>query len=148
MQFTFSDLPANDFNTLINVVTSSKDLSTENNVFALAQGQNFYSSCAAPSSVHLCLSMITLHWLSKVPPVFDQGIKVHQYEMTHETKVSWKKYQHRDLVSFLQLRAQELVSGGEAIFLMVGGDGIQQWALDMPTGTKYNSAYLDNINDS
>lgn len=133
VRWNFVDLPSNDWSSLLQMVSESDAFSSsEANVFAYAHGADFYGSCSPPESVHLSASMIALHWLSgtEVPGASLAGLdRVHPNEpgVPAETRAAFANKAHADLSQFLQKRTQELVPGGEGIYVMVGGDGPNDW---------------------
>ena len=83
-------------------------------------------------AVHLSTSMITLHWLSgtQVPGATMAGLDrvlPNEPGVPKETRAAFANKAHADLSQFLQKRTQELVPGGEGIYVMVGGDGPNDW---------------------
>ena len=83
-------------------------------------------------AVHLSASMITLHWLSgtEVPGASLAGldrVQPNEPGVPAEVRAAFADKAHADLSQFLQKRTQELVPGGEGIYVMVGGDGPNDW---------------------
>ena len=65
-----TDLPANDFSTLFEVLESdpASYLREEHSVFPLAIGRSFYRPILPPSHVDLAWSSYAAVWLSRIPP--------------------------------------------------------------------------------
>jgi hypothetical protein len=63
------DQPANDFNTLFEVLGTDPDRYGlgEPNVFPCAIGRSFYERVLPPESVHLGWSSYAAMWLSRIP---------------------------------------------------------------------------------
>lgn len=145
VRYTFSDLASNDWNTLVQTISESPTFNSENskaNVMANFSAQDFYFPCSPPETCHLSMSMITLHWLSNTSPHLSakaiDGLPyacIQEAGVPAEIKAGWAAKAHLDLKTFLQARVTDLVSGGEGIYLMVGGSGedetkphFQEWS--------------------
>ena len=120
VRYVFSDLPSNDFPSLMKLLSSAPHLQPDKNVFPFAQAQDFYEPCSPKSSVHLSLSLITMHWMSQIPTatVNEEDLQLQPFLSSNEPDCPstihslWQKHAHQDLKLFLSLRAQELVPGG------------------------------------
>ena len=120
VRYVFSDLPSNDFPSLMKLLSSAPHLQPDKNVFPFAQAQDFYDPCSPKSSVHLSLSLITMHWISQIPTatVDEEDLQLQPYLCANEPgcpsmiRSLWQKHAHQDLKLFLRLRAQELMPGG------------------------------------
>ena len=64
IEYYFEDLPTSDFNELVGTIHNS-NLSDQ--FYPMIIGKSFYEKLFPPSSVDLCLSYITLHWLNTIP---------------------------------------------------------------------------------
>ena len=120
VRYVFSDLPSNDFPSLMKRLSAAPHLQPDKNVFPFAQAQDFYKACSPKSSVHLSLSLITMHWLSQAPTatVDEEDLQLQPYLSANEPGCPstihslWQRHAHQDLKLFLSLRAQELFPGG------------------------------------
>ena len=125
VQVSFSDLPTSDFNELITTIASDEDLQSKICGYNVVGG-SFYAPVYPPSSVHLALSFVTLHWMREAPPdagelLGGNNCLVHEVGVPPESVAAFRRIAMDGLVSFLRLRAKELVPGGEGIFSMTGG---------------------------
>jgi hypothetical protein len=110
-----TDLPANDFSTLFEVLESDPDsyVRGERNVFPSAIGRSFYQSVLPPNHVDLAWSCYAAHWLSQIPrripdhffiPCSTGAVRA---EFDRQAALDWK--------TFLSLRATELRPGGRLV---------------------------------
>ena len=115
MELLFSDRPENDFGTLSTTIVSWADSldKTEfpHSLFLNMIPRNFYQKVIPPQSAHLGFSLAALHHLDHVPP--PTGVQ-------SEDDQQLQKQAHLDLCTFLDLRAQEIVSGGSLVLSFVG----------------------------
>eukprot|EP01063_Lacrimia_lanifica_P030291 TRINITY_DN479_c0_g2_i2.p1 TRINITY_DN479_c0_g2~~TRINITY_DN479_c0_g2_i2.p1 ORF type:complete len:365 (+),score=103.78 TRINITY_DN479_c0_g2_i2:52-1146(+) len=119
------DLPGNDWNVVGKVLAApeAKEFFKANRIHPRMLAQGFYEPLFPPASMHLALSYITLHWLSSTPqkPAGADWVSPHERQVPPAVLEEWRAAADRDLLLFLSLRAEELVDGGEGVFLMVGG---------------------------
>lgn len=114
---THTDLPANDFNALFELLTNSADsyLRGTSNVYAFAAGGSFYSRLFPERSIDLAWNSIAVHWLSRVPcPIpnniwspFAQGPVRQQFR--ERAALDWN--------AFLQARASEMRPGAQMVIV-------------------------------
>ena len=112
-QVFFNDHAGNDFNTLLKSLPEGKQY------YAAAVPGSFHGRLFPESSIHVFNSSYALHWLSKVPqeivdknsPSYNKG-KI--YFTSDDKKVieAYSSQFEKDIESFLNSRALELVSGG------------------------------------
>uniref|UniRef100_A0ACD5WR26 Uncharacterized protein n=1 Tax=Avena sativa TaxID=4498 RepID=A0ACD5WR26_AVESA len=121
-----NDLPNNDFNTVAkSLVTLQK--SSEPSVVANITPGSFYERLFASGSLHLICSSSCLHWLSKAPetlrrnhiPVYniDENARREMLPMILEAYAQQFK---NDFTYFLNLRAKELLPGGQMVISLTG----------------------------
>ncbi|CAE6075147.1 unnamed protein product [Arabidopsis arenosa] len=127
-QVFFNDSSNNDFNTLF------KTLPPARRYFATGVPASFFGRVLPRNSLHVGVSSYSLHFVSKIPkevkdrdsPVWNQDI--HCSGSSKEvTKLFLDQYKI-DVGSFLNARAQELVSGG--LLLLLGScrpNGVQMF---------------------
>ncbi|KAL0463513.1 UNVERIFIED_CONTAM: Loganic acid O-methyltransferase [Sesamum latifolium] len=109
----FNDHDKNDFNTLF------RSLPPERHYQAVGLPGNFYKRLLPKASLHFAYSSWALHWLSQVPkavtdpnsPAWNKG-KVGYVGARQEVYDAFSNQFAKDIESFLEARAQELVSGG------------------------------------
>ncbi|KAL0430207.1 UNVERIFIED_CONTAM: Loganic acid O-methyltransferase [Sesamum radiatum] len=109
----FNDHDKNDFNTLF------RSLPPERHYQAVGLPGNFYKRLLPKASLHFAFSSWSLHWLSQVPkavtdpnsPAWNKG-EVHYVGARQEVYDAYSNQFAKDMESFLEARAQELVSGG------------------------------------
>eukprot|EP00466_Bigelowiella_natans_P019733 jgi/Bigna1/88709/estExt_fgenesh1_pg.C_370021 len=119
------DLPTNDFNQLMDVLSSPRDSYIREGVYACAIGRSFYARLFPPRFLHMVTCYITLHWLSTTPSVLP-GIVFNAAENFAQHKERWALQAREDLKTFLQLRADELKAGGHLVAVMIASkDDVQ-----------------------
>ena len=112
------DQPANDFNTLFEVLTTDPDRYTleEANVFPCAIGRSFYEIVLPPHYVHLAWSSYAAMWLSRIPSLIPGHFIAHRCTGSERTKFDLQAA--ADWRRFLSLRARELRSGGRLVVVL------------------------------
>lgn len=117
-----TDLPANDFNTLIEVLETDPEryFRDDANVFPSAIGRSFYRSVLPPDHVHLGWCSFAAMWLSRVPTMLPN----HTYFpwMTGAARAAFERQGAEDWEAFLSLRARELRPGGRLVVTVPGAD--------------------------
>jgi hypothetical protein len=128
-----TDLPANDFNTLFEVLESDPDsyVHGERNLFPSAIGRSFYRSILPPSHVDLAWSSYAAVWLSRIP----QQIPDHFFIpcSTGTLRAEFERQAALDWEAFLSLRATELRPGGRMVVALpsLADDGSTAFAAIM-----------------
>ncbi|KAL5539233.1 hypothetical protein UlMin_046233 [Ulmus minor] len=115
----FNDHSANDFNTLFS------SLPPERYYFAAGVPGSFHGRVFPKSSLHLAYSQYALQWLSKVPeelldknsPAWNKG-RVHYTYACDEVVNAYAAQFSKDMASFFDARANELVAGGLMLFII------------------------------
>ncbi|KAF7025853.1 hypothetical protein CFC21_038008 [Triticum aestivum] len=127
-----NDLPDNDFTTVVKSLVTLRRINDPVVVTGVAPG-SFYERLFTSSSVHLVCSSSSLHWLSKAPEVLrrnqipayyiDEHVRREKLPMVLEAYVQQFR---KDFKHFLELRAKELVPGGQMVVSIIGrhSDGI------------------------
>ncbi|KAJ4961964.1 hypothetical protein NE237_021874 [Protea cynaroides] len=118
-QVFFSDHTSNDFNTLFASVPPDR------RYFTAGVPGSFYGRLFPKSSLHFAHSSYALNWLSRVPkevldkdsPAWNKG-KIHYGSAKNEVVEAYSAQFVRDMESFLNARAQELVYGGMMTLIM------------------------------
>ncbi|KAG9406435.1 hypothetical protein AC1031_002756 [Aphanomyces cochlioides] len=110
------DQPANDFATLLDTLTLHNPIS-----------KSFYGQVVPSASVDIVVSYIAAHWLSKTPAPLPGSIAMindPQAEsiLSPNVLATWKEAAHDDLVTFLRLRAAELVGNGSLCMTFISDD--------------------------
>lgn len=118
IQYFFNDLPSNDFNELSSTIESA---GFPNHVSTAMIGKSFYQQIFPNSSVHLSLSYICLHWLSRAPCQTNLP-HVGERGTNPEITQAFSRQSDEDLLTFLKSRLNELVPGGEGIYMWVSTD--------------------------
>lgn len=129
IQTIYSDLPSNNFNRLfLNLQEAQKAGRIPPGVFASAAAGSFYEPLLPPRSVHFAMAFNALLWLDELPavPILDDVV----YRRPHpprpglhvqpETTAAFEPQADRDLVRFLQYRAEELTPGGKLLIVSPG----------------------------
>jgi len=122
--FYHSDLPQTDFNAFTTTFSKARsEGAIDDRIFITAMGRSFYETLLPERFVQLHLSYISLHWMNKVPcTVSGLSACVHDDTVPAAVLESWQKQALEDLVLYFQLRAKELVDGGECLTLMVAAN--------------------------
>lgn len=114
VELLFSDRPENDFATLSETITTWEEKLEKKrfpqSLFLGMIPRSFYQAVIPPQSAQLGFSLAALHHLDHVP---DPGTS-----QLDENKVL-QQQAHSDLSKFLQLRSQEIVSGGSLVLSFV-----------------------------
>ncbi|GMY18191.1 putative s-adenosylmethionine-dependent methyltransferase at5g38100 [Fagus crenata] len=120
-QVFFNDHSSNDFNTLFT------SLPPERPYFATGVPGSFYGWLFPESCLHFVHSSYALQWLSKVPEellnknslAWNKG-RVHYTSAPDEVVDAYTAQFAKDLTTFLDTRAKELVVGGLMVLIMSG----------------------------
>ncbi|KAA8530615.1 hypothetical protein F0562_005451 [Nyssa sinensis] len=112
-QVFFNDHVSNDFNTLF------KSLPCDGQYFAAAVPGSFHGRLFPKASLHFAHSSYSLQWLSRVPkelldkksPAWNKG-RIYYIGAPSEVFEAYSAQFPKDMESFLNSRAQELVNGG------------------------------------
>ena len=117
-----NDQPANDFNSLFDVLDKSPDCYCrgDNNVFPCAIGRSFYESVLPADSVHLGWSSYAAMWISRIPTLIPDHFIFAR--TTGEVRAAWARQGAEDWETFLSLRARELKPGGRLVISTPGAD--------------------------
>jgi hypothetical protein len=110
-----TDLPANDFNSLFEVLETDPDsyVRGERNVFPSAIGRSFYQSVLPPNHVDLAWSSYAAVWLSQVPCQIPDHFFIPC--STGAVRAEFERQAALDWEAFLSLRATELRPGGRLV---------------------------------
>jgi hypothetical protein len=110
-----TDLPANDFNTLFEVLESHPDSYVRGvrNVFSGAIGRSFYQHVLPPSYVDLAWSSYAAVWLSRLPCQIPDHFFIPC--STGAVRAEFERQAALDWEAFLTLRATELRPGGRLV---------------------------------
>lgn len=117
----FNDVVTNNFDTLFSSLPPNRNYSV-----AAVPG-DFHHRLLPPSSIHFAYSSWSLHWLSEVPkavadvgsPAWNGGEILYTRERKEVCDAYLDQFS-RDLESFLNSRAVEMVDGGVMAFLIPG----------------------------
>ncbi|KAJ4847530.1 hypothetical protein Tsubulata_003954 [Turnera subulata] len=112
-QVFFNDVTDNDFNTLF------KTLPSHPKYFAAGVPGTFYGRLFPKSFLHFAHSSTALHWLSKIPkeivepnsPSWNKG-SIYCSGANKEVLIAYSNQFRRDMDSFLNARAEEIIGGG------------------------------------
>ncbi|KAL0431015.1 UNVERIFIED_CONTAM: Loganic acid O-methyltransferase [Sesamum radiatum] len=117
----FNDQVKNDFNTLF------RSLPPERQYRAVGLPGNFHGRLLPKASLHFAYSAAALQWLSQSPkvvfdpnsPAWNKG-RVHYSGARQEVVDAYSSQHAEDIETFLEARAQELVSGGLMALVLPG----------------------------
>ncbi|MBV8442056.1 MAG: hypothetical protein JO312_16100 [Hyphomicrobiales bacterium] len=117
-----NDQPANDFNSLFEVLDTSPDSYSRGdpNVYSCAIGRSFYENVLPPNSVHVGWSAYAAMWVSRIPA----PIPGHVFfaRSTGQIRAAWERQGAEDWESFLSFRARELRPGGCLVISVPGAE--------------------------
>ena len=132
-----TDLPANDFSTLFEVVDKAIGSYARNdsNVFPSAVGRSFYRSVLPPNYIDLGWSSYAAQWLSRAPTSIPDHFYIQR--STGDVRAAFARQAKEDWETFLSLRARELRSGGRLVVVMPSLD---------TAGTSPVFPYFDSAN--
>lgn len=136
-QVFFNDQISNDFNTLF------ASLPSDRQYYVAGVPGSFYGILFPKASLDFAYSSCSLHWLSKVPEeVTDENSqawnkgKIHYTNAHKEVLEAYSAQFDRDIESYLNARAQELVGGGLLAILIPGLPDVILES-DITTGTEF-----------
>lgn len=121
-QAFLNDLPDNDFNTIFKSIPSFyQNLKDGANCFVSGVPGSFYGRLFPSKSLHLVHSSYSLHWLSKAPENIENNNNIY-IARTSPPRVfeAYKKQFDKDFSRFLQLRSEEIVTGGHMLLTFIG----------------------------
>ena len=128
-----TDLPANDFNSLFEVLEGDPDsyVRGERNVFSSAIGRSFYQSVLPPNYVDLAWSSYAAVWLSQIPCQIPDHFFIPC--STGAVRAEFERQAALDWEAFLSLRATELRPGGRLVVALpsLADDGSTAFAAIM-----------------
>jgi hypothetical protein len=120
------DLPANDFNSLFEVLDKDPESYVLNapNIFPCAIGRSFYEIVLPPNHVHLGWCSYAAMWISRIPTRIPGHFFVPR--STGDVRAAFDRQGAQDWKRFLTLRARELRPGGRLVIVVVAAndDGI------------------------
>lgn len=133
--FFLNDLPGNDFNTIFkSLALFEKKLRGDDKTlpfYVVGAPGSFYGRLFPKESIHFMHSSYSLHWLSQVPKGLDNygggrptnpcNIYIAKTSSSSVYKAYLEQF-HQDFSTFLKMRAQELVSGGQMVLTLLGRD--------------------------
>ncbi|KAL0430210.1 UNVERIFIED_CONTAM: Loganic acid O-methyltransferase [Sesamum radiatum] len=154
----FNDHVKNDFNTLFG------SLPPQRHYQAVGLPGSFHQRLLPKASLHFAYSSWALHWLSQVPkavtdpnsPAWNKG-KIDYLGARQEVYDAYSNQFAKDMESFLEARAEELVSGGLMAFLVpafpikvlqgqLASGRIGSILMDMAKKGRLSEAKIDSFN--
>ncbi|CAN4110522.1 unnamed protein product [Withania somnifera] len=124
-QAYLNDLPDNDFNTLFKSIPSFyqnfKEADDGANCFVSGVPGSFYGRLFPSRSLHLVHSSYSLHWLSQAPEKMENNnsIYIARTSPPHVSEAYMKQFE-KDFSRFLQLRSEEILTGGHMLLTFIG----------------------------
>ncbi|KDO19226.1 hypothetical protein SPRG_15246 [Saprolegnia parasitica CBS 223.65] len=118
------DQPDNDFASLLSTLRAPTSyVQSTPNVYTSVIAKSFYERLLPSSSVDIVVSYISLHWMSAIPmplPGNYMTLNAPTRAALPDICAAWAATAHRDWVTFLRLRATELVDYGAMCLTMAG----------------------------
>ncbi|MBM3462887.1 MAG: hypothetical protein FJX76_12360 [Armatimonadetes bacterium] len=114
-----TDLPANDFSALFQVLQSPESYAAEN-VFSYAVGRTFYDALFPPDTVSIGWTANTVHWLKTIPCTVSGHIWPARGNA--EERAAFSAAAQADWTTFMTARAREMRVGARLIVDAGGGD--------------------------
>ncbi|MEW6281968.1 MAG: hypothetical protein AB1758_25410, partial [Candidatus Eremiobacterota bacterium] len=124
VEVTHTDLPANDFNALHQLMAGPLGCSGgQPGVFCSARAGSFYEPLFPPATIDLAWCATATHWLSRVPG-----------PATPAAAEAWREQARRDWLRWVDCRAEELKPGGQVVMVgssadflgFTGAEGLMQ----------------------
>ncbi|WP_434051155.1 MAG: hypothetical protein RDA78_17790 [Roseibium sp.] len=129
VQTVHSDLPTNDFGTLfLNLRPHGQSVFGSDRVFSSAVGGSMYDQLRPDRSVHLATTFNAIGFLSRRPvatlpgyilPNGPSAVRGNGF-VTEDEKAAFSAQARRDVEDFLEVRARELVPGGQLLVQVFG----------------------------
>lgn len=149
-QAYFSDLPSNDFNGLFNLL----DRPGHSPYFVAGVPGSFYNVLFPRSTIHVCFSVMALHWLSEVPhavvmkdsPLYNKE-RVWINGGRQDVAEAYSKQSEKDLNTFFNCRAQEMAPGGVLFLCMMGRPDSWSPAQQVSVGGEFCGQDFENAWD-
>lgn len=119
---THTDLPANDFNALFELLATGSDsyLRDAANVYAFAAGGSFYNRLFPANSIDLAWNSIAVHWLSSVPCEIPNHIWSPYAQGA--VREQFRRRAAGDWQNFLNARAAEMRPGAQIVVVASSAD--------------------------
>ncbi|EPS40216.1 hypothetical protein H072_5963 [Dactylellina haptotyla CBS 200.50] len=108
----FNDLPSNDFNSLIKLLSNlAPNPTTSMHPFIVPN--SFYNHVFPPSTIDIAFALSAVHWLRELPPPKLPTETTEEYLSKRASRNDVSS--HKDLVCFLNLRGYEIKPGGKFV---------------------------------
>ncbi|KAK3230671.1 hypothetical protein Dsin_002552 [Dipteronia sinensis] len=128
LNFCLNDLPGNDFNTLFKGLCSFVGEKHKNvSCFVMGAPGSFHGRLFPRNSLHLVHSCYSVHWLSKVPRLWDEeGLPLNRGKIyisktsPPAVREAYLTQFQQDFSSILMSRSQEMVPGGRVVLILHG----------------------------
>lgn len=120
-----SDLPSNDFGITMSTINSDSYLnSVKDRINIKCQGCSFYEQVVPSSSVDFGYSLVSAHFLSKIPGprIQEDDLCTSPRPFDEKVKEMWHTQAANDWAKFLELRAEELKPNGKLFVAALGHD--------------------------
>ncbi|XAR72182.1 Loganate O-methyltransferase [Bertholletia excelsa] len=134
----FNDHSSNDFNTLFTSLPPNKPY------FTAGVPGSFHGRLFPKSSLHVVHSAYAIHWLSRIPealldresPAWNKG-RIHYGSASEEVARAYAIQFAKDMASFLDARAEEVVGGGLMILVLSSQQDHDHFS-DLPAGRLFS----------
>lgn len=154
LKVILNDLPENNFLEVEKCLKNPQLSFKHHNLPAAKQakyefcGRSFYLQCAKDREVDLAFTLQSLHWLENPYPT-TKSLFSNSSFLTEIERQQTSKQAHREFLSFLKFRAQELKEGGNLLITMLMKSSyietICQGWLDYLEAEGYTTAQFESV---
>jgi SAM dependent carboxyl methyltransferase len=118
-----TDLPANDFTALFQVLATDPDsyLRYDPAAFPSAVGRSYFEQILPPESVTLGWSSWAIQWLSRIPGPIPDQVQV-AYSRDGDARAAYARQAGEDWQGFLAARSREMRRGARLVVLTMATD--------------------------
>ncbi len=114
------DLPSNDFGPLMKLLASPEGYPAKfRSVYPSVIGRSFFEQCHPSESLSVSFSLCAAHFLSTCPATLPLNFHPNASATSQDDRFAFQQQASADLLRFLDVRAAELMSGGQLVVSVV-----------------------------